>query len=483
MHLFKFLSVLLVVFLGIIACNAQADSIHDSYKFSKENKTPFNPHPMEGDISLPLPCNGGENSQYQLVFRKVYTHSIKDKDITNDLEFNEGTDKDSRALMESKRKCKVRGNFADDKGYFYYLAKYELTTGQYAAIKTGKCKEKISNKDILPAVNISINEARDIASKYSDFLQGLDITPSNGKEKAEVILPFECYWSFAQRGGLAVSPEELEKDLPKLAGNQGIDSYAWGQGASSSNNRLQLIGRKNPNMLGFYDMLGNVNEYMNEPFQATGADGLIGQKGGSLIRGGSFLTPLKDLSSSLRTERQTYVNSKPNRAKDLGVRFMLNVSFINDRNAVNKLNESVLNKKALLEAQISDVTTRIKQQNSPKLKARLQELQDQLDKLQAKSASKDETIIDLKRQSEEYKELAKFNSESPVKVLSISIFIALIVIAVTVILIIYIFFKRKLRQISLKNYQEHIDSNYEKNIEQNKRKHSRFKQGFLKDHK
>ena len=482
MNLTKFFTTF--VFTGFIALNAHADGIYDSYKFSNESKTPFNPVPMEEDLSLPLPCNGGENSQYQIVFRKVYTHSIEDKDITNDLTFNEGTDKDSRALMESKRKCKIRGNFVDEKGYFYYLAKYELTSGQYEAIKTGKCKEKISKKDELPAVNISINEAREIAFKYSDFLQSLEVTPSNGKEKAEVILPYECYWSFAQRGGLAVNSVDLEKDFPLLPNGEDVDDYAWGQGTKSSNNKLQLIGLKNPNMLGFFDMLGNAYEYMNEPFQATGADGLIGQKGGSLIRGGSFLTPLKDLSSSLRTERQKYVNSKPNRSKDLGVRFMLNVSVINDRSIVNKLNESVLNQKALLEAQISDVTTQIQQDNSPKLKERLQELQAQLDKLQEKSALKDEVIVELKNQSDEYKDLAKYNAESPVKVLSIGIFIALIVFAVTAVLIVYIFFKRKVSQISHKISHENIDSNYEKMTEQNKsNKRSRFKQGFLKNQK
>lgn len=91
-------------------------------------------------------------------------------------------------------------------------------------------------------------------------------------------------------------------------------------------------------------MLGNVQEYMDEPFQATVQGELSAQKGGSTIRGGSFLTPFPLMTNSLRTEKKRYTNGKPTRAKDTGMRLMLNVSVTLDRENLKKLETDVINK-------------------------------------------------------------------------------------------------------------------------------------------
>ena len=112
---------------------------------TNQKKTVFNPHPMKDDLVLPLPCG---SEKYSIVFRKIYTNTGTDSDMTNGFTFYDGSDDPLNAAIQSKRKCKVRGNFSDSKGNFYYLAKYELTTGQYDAIVNGKCKN--SPKSAIP---------------------------------------------------------------------------------------------------------------------------------------------------------------------------------------------------------------------------------------------------------------------------------------------------------------------------------------------
>ena len=310
---------------------------------TNQKKTVFNPHPMKDDLVLPLPCG---SEKYSIVFRKIYTNTGTDSDMTNGFTFYDGSDDPLNAAIQSKRKCKVRGNFSDSKGNFYYLAKYELTTGQYDAIVNGKCKNSPSVKDAVAKNNISIDEARNVAKIYSDFLQKTNKTPTVQKEKAYASLPYECYWSFAQRGGLSVKKKVLEDDtrIPDIT--KSVKDYAWGYGPESSNGKVQVIGMKLPSDLGLYDMLGNVQEFMDEPFQATVQGDLLAQKGGSTVRGGSILTPFSMMTNSLRTEKKRYTNGNPTKAEDTGMRLMLNVSVTLDRETLKKLESDVIKKNA-----------------------------------------------------------------------------------------------------------------------------------------
>ncbi len=337
-----------LVFSTLLSLSAVANDFH--YRDSSAQTSVFNPHPMADDLILPLPC---ENPDYFIVFRKVYTHLPEQKDLTLSLNFKDGSSEAQNSSVQSERQCKVRGNFKDEKGYFFYLSKYELTAAQFESISKGKCKDKVKNTDALAVSNISIDEAKEAARRYSDFLQTSIKVPLSGNEKAFASLPYECYWSFALRGGLAVSSDELESDRPYTDKNTSVNDYAWGYGADSSNGKVQRIGLKKPNPLGFFDMLGNVQEYMEEPFQATSAYELSAQKGGSTLRGGSIFTPFDRMSNSNRTEKKRYTNSKPTRAKDTGMRLMLNVSVTQDLGHLKSLQKDV-DKKNELYALIKD---------------------------------------------------------------------------------------------------------------------------------
>ena len=310
---------------------------------NSQKKTVFNPHPMKDDLVLPLPCG---SEKYSIAFRKIYTNTGKDSDMTNGFTFYDGSDDPLNAAIQSKRKCNVRGNFSDSKGNFFYLAKYELTTGQYDAIVNGKCKNSPSIKDAVAKSNISIDEARNVAKLYSDFLQKSKKTPSVQNEKAYASLPYECYWSFAQRGGLSVNKKDLEDETRFADPTKTVKDYAWGYGPDSSNGKVQVIGMKLPSELGLFDMLGNVQEFMDEPFQATVQGDLLAQKGGSTVRGGSILTPFSMMTNSLRTEKKRYTNGNPTKAEDTGMRLMLNVSVTIDRETLKKLESDVIKKNA-----------------------------------------------------------------------------------------------------------------------------------------
>ena len=306
-------------------------------------KSVFNPHPMKDDLVLPLPCG---SEKYNIVFRKIYTNDLSDSDMTNGYPFFDGSEDPLNAAIQSKRKCNVRGNFSDSKGNFFYLSKYELTKGQYEAIVLNKCKSTPSVKDAVAMSNISIDEARNVAKIYSDFLQKSDKTPKVQNEKAYASLPYECYWSFAQRGGLSVNKNSLEDDTRLADPSKTVKDYAWGYGPDSSNGKVQVIGMKLPSDLGLFDMLGNVQEYMDEPFQATVQGDLLAQKGGSTVRGGSILTPFSLMTNSLRTEKKRYTNGNPTKAEDTGMRLMLNVSVTLDRETLKKLESDVIKKNA-----------------------------------------------------------------------------------------------------------------------------------------
>ena len=90
-------------------------------------------------------------------------------------------------------------------------------------------------------------------------------------------------------------------------------------------------------------MLGNVQEYIDEPFQMTGPYGLSAQRGGSTLRGGSYLTSYEHFSNSLRTEKKRYTDNKPTRPRDTGMRMMLNVSVTLDPKNLKKLESDVVN--------------------------------------------------------------------------------------------------------------------------------------------
>ena len=295
----------------------------------------FNPNPQKDDVVIPMPCDR------VMVFKKVYTSNdpkkIKDKN------YNAGSAQNKSPMAQNPNLRYVQGSLHDSKGYYFLMAKYELMAGQYEAlVNSDKCDSlKLNKLSRLPAVKLSYFDAMNAAHSYSLFLQQAKGSfKSENNTVAYARLASDDEWEFAARGGNAVTQSQFEANLPPME-NDDISLYAWFDGPQSANGKLQLAGLKKPNPLGLYDMLGNAQEMILEPFKAVRTGRLLGLSGGVCVRGGSYLTPKDSLASSFRTEKPLYVNGADVVSSDTSTRFVLSVPVAQSTDEVKKLNSDV----------------------------------------------------------------------------------------------------------------------------------------------
>ena len=289
---------------------------------------PYNPKPDPEDVVIGLPC------EMNMVFRKVYTQY--DHKQLVDTRYRAGTAKSVSPMAQAQHENYIQGSFEDEKGFYYLIGKYEVMTGQYQAVLADKCPVASGKSLQLPVTNISWFEATEFTRKLSLYLLS---HPLQELQQAYVRLPTDSEWEFAARGGLAVSQSEFEANLPPLEGQ--LSDYAWYEGVKSANNHLNLPGLLMPNPLGLYDMLGNAQEMVFEPFRLTRTGRLHGQSGGYIVRGGGYLTPATQLSSAFRTEKSYYKGKQENRSKDTGFRVVLSDAVASDVKSVRELNAQV----------------------------------------------------------------------------------------------------------------------------------------------
>lgn len=295
----------------------------------------FNPAPNSDDIVLPMPCDR------VMVFKKVYTSNDPKK--IKDKYYNAGSAQNKSPMAQNPNLRHVQGSFHDSKGYYFLIAKYELMAGQYdALVNADKCESlKLNKLSRLPAVKISYFDALNASHIYSLFLQKhKDSFKTENNTVAYARLPSDDEWEFAARGGNAVTQSQFEANLPPME-NDDLSLYAWFDGPMSANGKLQLTGLKKPNPLGLYDMLGNAQEMIMEPFKAVRTGRLLGLSGGVCVRGGSFLSPKDSISSASRTEKPLYVNGADVVSNDTSTRFVLSVPVAQSTDEVKKLNSDV----------------------------------------------------------------------------------------------------------------------------------------------
>ena len=127
----------------------------------------------------------------------------------------------------------------------FYINKYEVTQNLWKAIM-GKHNDRVDEfdqwedefgkGDNYPAYRISFEEVETFIGKLNEYT-GLNFT-----------LPTETQWEYAARGG-------KDTNYALYAGGDNVIEFAW---IDENSDKCSEIGKKNPNILGLYDMSGNV---------------------------------------------------------------------------------------------------------------------------------------------------------------------------------------------------------------------------------
>lgn len=181
----------------------------------------------------------------------------------------------------------------------YYIGMYEVTQALWQAVM-GSNPSKFKG-DNLPVECVSWMDCQEFITKLNNM---------TGKKFR---LPTEAEWEYAARGG------KWNKGY-QYSGSSKISDVAWSK--ENSDGKPHLVGSKQMNELGLYDMAGNVSEWCYDCDAGYSSDNQInpvGIKGiNRRIRGGSWRTNARGCRSSYRNDsRQNWS------FEDLGLRLAL----------------------------------------------------------------------------------------------------------------------------------------------------------------
>lgn len=183
----------------------------------------------------------------------------------------------------------------------FYLGKYEVTQSQWESVMgttpwfDRDAIDPLPQGADFPAVNISWDDAQ-------AFIQRLNETVGDSLYR----LPTEAEWEYACKAGTQTLWffGDSETNLTK---------YAWFEDNARDSNKYQEVGKVLPNPWGFYNMLGNVTElvqdgveadyYSNSPFNDPMGPRISFTK---RLRGGNFLRDANRCRPARRSEVVPY---------------------------------------------------------------------------------------------------------------------------------------------------------------------------------
>jgi formylglycine-generating enzyme required for sulfatase activity len=276
----------------------------------------WNPAPLADDLVLPLPCQG------RIALRPVPTPMdpgpLADRAVTLG-EADPATD-----YAEFPRRAYVAGAFERAGTRVMYLGKYEVTRDQYAAVMADRCPVP-AEAGRVPAAEVSWFDAIAFTARLSTWLaaHAAEALPTRGRARAFVRLPTEEEWEYAARGGAAVGEADFAARTPPMP--EGMAAHVWFAGPDSADGRARPIGSLKPNPLGLHDMLGNVAEWVLEPYRLNRVGRPHGLPGGVVARGGHFQTDASSIRSALREEYPPFSprDGAPLRLRTIGFRIAL----------------------------------------------------------------------------------------------------------------------------------------------------------------
>lgn len=155
----------------------------------------------------------------------------------------------------------------------YYIGKFEVTQAQWKKIMGGNPAvfqgDKVKDEDQHPVENVTWNDVQ-------KFLAKLNVS-DNGRTYR---LPTEFEWEYAARAG-------AEGDIP------------WKEiqlTAQLGTLTTEMVGKKQPNGWGIYDMLGNVWEWVEDYYNEKIFADAIPVRSGSehVLKGASFVGDVKN---------------------------------------------------------------------------------------------------------------------------------------------------------------------------------------------
>ncbi len=273
----------------------------------------YNPNPEPDDVILPMPCGG------EMAFRKVSVPGAKPME---DYPINLGGTDEEWGHVENMRADYIAGSFTEKNSRYYLIGKYEINQLQYAAVMNDECP-KASMKGRLPQNKVNWFESIAFTNQYNLWLlkNAKDKLPSNDGTPGFVRLPTETEWEYAARGGVAVPTSTFQERLFPM--EEDIKQYVWLAGTQSANGKVKLTGLLNPNPLKIYDILGNVDEIVLNPFRLNKLTREHGQAGSFVVRGGNFMTGEAAVRTSMREEVPYYINEGLRKSKTTGFRVVV----------------------------------------------------------------------------------------------------------------------------------------------------------------
>lgn len=314
-----------------------------------------NPVPGEDDLELPMPCNA------TMVFKAV---CVPAEGYLYDFQADLGCDDCGRpdlAYMERRHPAPVSGPFtlgdlppawgaelraraeAGDgrcpapgdptaQGYYYFIAKYEVTRLQWDAVMSGSCPDPDAPIPVdapRPRTEITWYEAQAFTERYTEWLlaNAPDSLPRlSERNPGFVRLPTEAEWEYAARGGHRASELQIDQErfFPMDPAKTLADYAVFTDPAASQvPEDLAWVGTRCSNPLGLFDTAGNAGEMVLDLFRFSLGLRLHGASGGVVLKGGSYLKSESEILPGRREEMPLYVGNEPFRGRDVGFRVAL----------------------------------------------------------------------------------------------------------------------------------------------------------------
>lgn len=286
------------------------------------------------DLMLPMPCGAA------MAFQKVNV-PVDSSDPLADRRLRLGQSRDQTGYSDYLLPAYLRGPFQNDEAgtTYYYIARYELTVGQFRALN-GDCTPP-TRADRLAQGGLGWPDAVSLAQTYTEWLlqNAPEALPRADETPGFLRLPTEAEWEYAARGGARVDATQFP--APTFFGTGDLRDYARFQSPGSSRGTLGPVGLRKPNPLGLFDVYGNAEELMLEPFRLNAIGRQGGQFGGLVTRGGSVLSTADQIYSAQRTEYPPYDSGKGTtlRTETFGLRLVLSAPIITSDRQLRRIRD------------------------------------------------------------------------------------------------------------------------------------------------